>query len=412
MAITQRSLYKTIEKIGEQHYLTDADLLVAILDEIIRNERIKIIGGRIWRLSPKEKKYHLIYEEGKIDPIGKDFRIDLNEYAVFGEVARNRTVLADETNRTLRAHGIIKYSATGIGERIAVDGTMYYEYLMAFNTLEVERELQHLLSIAGQAATHLLQRRRSESKTHELESEMAHARDMQKRILPEHEYSFADYDLYGICLAEKSVGGDFFNYMKTPGYTDRISVAIGDAASKGFPAAVQALFVSGALMMSAEFEAMMSSTLRRLNTIIRAIFPNDKFLTLFYCQLYAGEEGLLIYANAGHSRPIHFHAKTGEVTELAGTGPVLGLLDDASFGIANTNIAKNDVLVLYTDGITEANNGKEEFGEERLIELIKRCSSSDSKTIASKIIEDVQKFSTEDGYSDDKTVVVIKRKDK
>ena len=103
MAITQRSLYKTIEKIGEQHYLTDADLLVAILDEIIRNERIKIIGGRIWRLSPKEKKYHLIYEEGKIDPIGKDFRIDLNEYAVFGEVARNRTVLADETNRALKS---------------------------------------------------------------------------------------------------------------------------------------------------------------------------------------------------------------------------------------------------------------------------------------------------------------------
>ena len=87
------------------------------------------------------------------------------------------------------------------------------------------------------------------------------------------EFSFGSYDLYGVSLPEKTVGGDFFNYYPLDDDPDRMAVSIGDAASKGFSAAVQALFVSGALMMSVEAESRISSMLRRINTINRRIFP-------------------------------------------------------------------------------------------------------------------------------------------
>lgn len=408
--MTQRTLYRLIESIGDREFASDEEMLGTILDEIVQSERTTVTGGRVWKLLPDAKKYRLVYESGNIEPVGKGFEIRLKGYAVFEQVARKRSVLADETNRDLRRRGIIKYSATGIGSRITIGDLAYYEYLMAFNTAEPHPEFKYLLSIAGQAVTQMLTSRRSEAEKRSLLSEMELARDLQRRILPEHEFTFGRYDLYGVSIPEKTVGGDFFNYYSTPGDDDRMAVSIGDAASKGFSAAVQALFVSGALMMSVEAESKISSMLRRINTINRRIFPHERFLTLCYCELFDGEEGLMLYSNAGHCKPIHYHATTGTCSELAVTGPVIGLLPDAHFNVTNTNIAPGDVLLMYTDGISEANNGEDEYEEHRIMDVLRRSARSSAKDICLELIQDVQTFSAQGVYSDDKTVVVIKRR--
>ena len=407
--MTQRTLYRLIENIGSRDFAKEADMLQAILDEIIANERISITGGRVWRLLPEDSSYALLYESGNIEHVGREFTIDLQGYAVFEEVARKRTVLANETNPTLRSKGIIKYSATGVGDRVMVGDTAYYEYLMAFNTTQVDAELRYMLSIAGQAVTQMLQNRRSEAHRKDLLSEMELARDLQRRLLPEHEYVFGRYELYGVSLPEKTVGGDFFNYYDMKEDPDRMAVSIGDAASKGFAAAVQALFVSGALMMSVEAESKISSMIRRINAINRRIFPHERFLTLCYCELFDGDEGLVLYSNAGHPKPLHYHAAEKSITELAVTGPVIGLLNDAQFSVTNTNIMKDDVLVLYSDGISEANDGSEEYGEQRLMGVVERHARKSAKDICLEILQDVQTYSASGRYSDDKTVVVIKR---
>ena len=407
--MTQRTLHRLIENIGSRQFPQEEDMLAAILQEVIAHERTSIMGGRVWKLLPEAKKYQLLYEQGNIEEVGIGFSISLKGYAVFEQVARHRTVLADETNRALRRKGIIKYSATGIGNRVEIGQISYYEYLMAFNTPHVDSELKYMLSIAGQAVTQMLTNRRSEAEKQILLSEMELARDLQRRILPEHEFRFGRYELYGISVPEKTVGGDFFNYYAMEEDPDRMGVSIGDAASKGFSAAVQALFVSGALMMSVEAESKISSMLRRINAINRKIFPHERFLTLCYCELFDGDEGLVLYSNAGHPKPVHYHAFTGTCTELAVTGPVIGLLNDAQFSVTNTNIMENDVLVLYTDGITEANDGNDEYLEQRLMKVIEETATSSAKDICSSILQDVQTFSAHGEYSDDKTVVVIKR---
>ncbi|MBR9978258.1 MAG: PP2C family protein-serine/threonine phosphatase [Bacteroidetes bacterium] len=407
--MTQRTLYRLIENIGSRSFASEEDMLTAILEEIVRSERTSITGGRIWKLLPDDKKYRLVYEHGNIDPVVTGFEIRLKGYAVFEQVARRRTVLANETNHKLREKGIIRYSATGIGNRVEIGEIAYFEYMMAFNAEKVEPELKYILSIAGQAVTQMLNSRRSEAEKRSLQSEMDLARDLQRRLLPEHEYSFGNYELYGISVPERTVGGDFFNYYPLPEDPDRMGISIGDAASKGFAAAVQALFVAGALMMSVETESKISSMLRRINAINHRIFPHERFLTLCYCELFAGEEGLLLYSNAGHSKPIHYHAHSGECTELTVTGPVIGLIPDAQFTVTNTNLLSGDVLLLYTDGISEANDGEVEYGEERIIEIIKRHATGTAKDICLELLQDVQTFSADGVYSDDKTVVVIKR---
>jgi len=266
------------------------------------------------------------------------------------------------------------------------------------------------MSIIGQAVTHLLDRRSSDAEKRVLQNELEHARELQRRILPEHEYRFERYDLYGISLAERIVGGDFFNYLSMPRGGNRQGDAVGDAASKGPQAAVQALLVSGALMMGVEYESRISTMLRHINTINNRIFSNDRFLTLFYCELLDGPDGLTLYANAGHCPPILYRAKTGECSELSVTGPILGLIEDADFSVTNCNILKGDCLVIYTDGITEANNGRSEFGTRRLKNIILKSAGKSAKTICGEIIQSVQVFSASGEYSDDKTVVVIKRR--
>jgi sigma-B regulation protein RsbU (phosphoserine phosphatase) len=410
MAMTQRTLYKTIEKIGTQHFATEEAMLIAILGEIVKNDRINIVGGRIWKLHPEDKLYELMFEEGAIEPVGIGFRINIKDYEVFDEVARYRTILAEETNRTLRRKGIKKYSATGIGHTIKVGRVAYYEYLMAFNTHENEHDPGFMLNIAGQAVTNLLEKRRSDAEKRSLLTEMEHAAELQRQILPEHEYNFGRYELYGISIPDRTVGGDFFNYYQIPDDAGRLAVAIGDAASKGLPAAVQALFVSGALMMSVEHESKISSMLRRINTINRKIFPSDKLLSLFFCELFNVKEGLMLYANAGHPGPIHYHAATKQCTQLAVTGPIIGLIPDASFTVGSLNMMKGDVVLLYTDGITEANNGIDEFGEPGIIESLTAHADRPTKEICQHLLQVVQTFSaTGSIYSDDKTVVVIKR---
>lgn len=407
--MTQRTLYRLIESIGSRAYESDDAMLTSILDEIVQSERTSVTGGRVWKLLPEARKYRLIYESGNIEEVGVGFEIRLKGYTVFEQVARKRTVLADETNRELRRKGIVKYSATGIGNRVTIGDLDYYEYLMAFNTRERDPEFKHILSITGQAVTQLLAGRRSEEEKRILLSEMELARDLQRRLLPEHELSFGRYELYGVSMPEKTVGGDFFNYYRMGDDPDRMAVSIGDAASKGFSAAVQALFVSGALMMSVEAESKIAPMLRRINSINRRIFPHERFLTLFYCELFDGEEGLVLYSNAGHSKPIHYHASTRQCSELAVTGPVIGLVPDAHFGVTNTNIAPGDVLLMYTDGISEANDGNEEYEVPRIMEVVRRNAQRSAKDICIELIQDVQTFSAHGMYADDKTVVVIKR---
>jgi len=191
---------------------------------------------------------------------------------------------------------------------------------------------------------------------------------------------------------------------------DRLAVVIGDAASKGLSAAAQALYVSGALRMGVEYQTKMGTFIGRINKLVSRTFTAEHFVSMVYVELTNSENGLVFYVNAGHNYPILLRANPDNVELLPATGQILGPFPNEKYATEFTTMKKGDVLLLHTDGITDASSENHEmYGQQRLIRKLREYRSKSPREICQFIIEDVQIFSKLIEYSDDKTIVVIKR---
>jgi sigma-B regulation protein RsbU (phosphoserine phosphatase) len=260
--------------------------------------------------------------------------------------------------------------------------------------------------------TSKIKQKRSKTSELSIKADVDKARELQKSILPQHEYSFFDYELYGLSIPAEIIGGDFFDYVQLGEDHDRIGVALGDAASKGISAAAEALYISGALRMASTFEIKIVPFMKRLNRLVSRVFGDDKFSSLFYGEISNDMQGMFIYANAGHNPPMFIKGKTGEITYLHPTGPVLGPTPKAKYTLGSIYFEPGDVLLIYSDGLVEAADTEYVlFGEEALEDALKRYYKMSSKEIALRIIDDIEKYSFNGAYSDDKTLVVVKKRE-
>ena len=406
----QKKLYKTVETIASQLFESEKDMLIAVLKQIVGQKETNILGGRIWQLNVQKELYKLLYQTGKIERINPGFMLTLKGYPVFDLIARDRTILRDETNAVLRKKGIFKYSASGVGEKLKVNGKVYYEYLLALNSDEIDEELRYTLNILATALTSQIKQRKYSVRAKTFKADLDKARELQKSILPEHEYRFHNYELFGITSPAEIVGGDFFDYLEVGDDNQRLGVVVGDAASKGVSAAAEAMYISGAIRMASSFEIKISPLMKRVNQLVNKIFTDDKFASLFYGELSDDKGGLFLYANAGHNPPIFIRSNSETIIKLNPTGPVIGPTPNAKYGIENINFLKNDILVIYSDGVIDSTDQDfNYYGEERFINKIKAVKHNTVKEIAYTILEDVVKFSKKGKYNDDKSLVIIKR---
>ena len=409
----QRKLHKLVETISSGKFDSETDMLITAINKIVDNENIDINGGRIWKLEESKRVYKILYQTGNVDRIDSNFVLKIDDYPIFDIITKERTILGHETNEVLREAGIFKYSASGVGSRKKIGNKYFYEYLLALNSNIIDEDFRITLNIIATALTSQIKQKRSSAKEKHLRADLDKARQLQKSILPEHEYRFYEYELYGITSPAEIVGGDFFDYLEFGEDSERLGIAIGDAASKGVSAAAEAMYISGALRMANGFEIKISALMRKMNQLVNKIFEDDKFASLFYGELTNHRSGLFMFANAGHNPPMLLRNKTGEIELLNPTGPLLGPAPNAKYYIESVNIHPGDALVMFSDGVTEsANKDFEHYGEERLISVIKEVVNSTAKEIAYQILEDVIKFSDDGQYTDDKTLVIIKRKSK
>lgn len=408
--MNQHRLYRTIEALGDQQFRTDDQLLAHVLQQIIANEEIPIRGGRIWKLDSTTGTYRLIHQVGEIEVIEKNFRLNVLDYPMFLQLPKKGTILGTESNRYLRQRGIAAYSATGVGDRVRWKDHVLFKYVLAINADYLKEDMTYALNIIGNALTVRLKSRKIQKAAEELQRDLDKARDIQKSILPQHELRFNQYDLYGISLPDRIVGGDFFDYLQTADEKDRLAVAIGDAASKGLSAAAQALYVSGALRMGVEYQTKMGTLIARINRLVNRTFSTEQFVSLVYLEINNTERGLLFYVNAGHNHPILLRAKTDEVEMLRATGQLLGPFPAERYRTEFALMDRGDILLLYTDGISDAANERRElYGEQRLIAKLRELKLKTPREICQLILEDVQQHNRLVEFSDDKTLVVIKR---
>jgi sigma-B regulation protein RsbU (phosphoserine phosphatase) len=232
---------------------------------------------------------------------------------------------------------------------------------------------------------------------------LAEARQIQMSILPKRAPRAGPFELSGFTAPAEIVGGDFFDFIPV---SERIwGVAIADAAGHGLPAALQVRDVYTGLRMGVARDFKIVRTVERLNRIIHQSRMTTKFVSLFYGEIE--EEGNFIYVNAGHPPPLHFHAKG--VTTLKQTGMVLGPSGNAAYSRGFLNFEKGDALLLYTDGMIEATDGKgKEFGIERLKKAFLGLREKPAAEITRALVDRIGEFTGGRPAEDDRTVVVVK----
>ena len=407
-----RQTYKLVENLASGKFSDEVSLLKSLVKEIVNDDSFEINGGRIWELSGEGEEYLLRFQYGNVTEIPEGYILRISEQKhLFEKISEHRTVLNREKDSFLKSKGIRIYSATAVGDLVKKGDKKYYQFIISFNAEEILQSFFETLTIISSVATVAMRNLSQQVQQDKINYDLIQASEIQRNLLPEHYREFHDYKIFGICIPDSAVGGDYFDYFAQQGDEDeRLGIVISDAASKGLPAAIQALFVSGAIRMGKSFSTKISQLISRLNTLIFDTFLYERFVTLFYCELTLSSNRLVLYANAGHCEPIHYSPQKDRVKVLRSTGGLLGLLREQKFGVENTQMRPGDVLLLYTDGITESRNKDGEiFGTDRLEEMIKKHHKKTAKGIAYSLIEEVQKFTSNSPFNDDKTLVVIKR---
>jgi sigma-B regulation protein RsbU (phosphoserine phosphatase) len=239
-------------------------------------------------------------------------------------------------------------------------------------------------------------------------AELAVGQEIQLSLLPKACPEAPGWEFCASYSAARIVGGDFYDFCDLTRKPPRLGLVIADVAGKGVPAALF-MALSRTIIRATAFSGRSpASALTRANQLILKDSQAEMFLTAVYAVLEL-DTGRLIYANAGHNRPLWRHVADGTVTELDQRGIVLGAFDEISLEEQRLNLAPGDALILYTDGVTEAvNEAGDMFGEDRLREVVAAHPSSAAE-IVDAICGALAAFTGGAEPADDVTVVVVRR---
>jgi len=236
--------------------------------------------------------------------------------------------------------------------------------------------------------------------------DLRQAGDIQRGMLPDEAPKMARAELAGFNAPCRTVGGDYYDFFSYP--NDCVGLALGDVSGKGMPASLMMMALQSRVQVLAEDPGDLGSFMMRLNKATCAQCPSNRFITFFFCVLDT-TSGDLKFANAGHNPPIVVRA-SGEAQMLEGGGPVLGIVPFATYQEQHAHLDPGDMLVLYSDGVTEANNPDyEEYGEERFIEVLQRCRNEPATAIVQAVTKSVADFTAGAPQADDITLAVAKR---
>jgi hypothetical protein len=261
-----------------------------------------------------------------------------------------------------------------------------------------DRDREFCASVADQAAValeNLRLRRRG--------AEVDMALEIQRHLLPKDLPSVAGYGIAARWQPSRTVAGDYYDVL--PLDDGRLGLCIADAAGKGMPAALMMSNLQAAVRALAPPAPPPADLCRQLNDILSGSVAAGKYISFFYADLDP-RTGAIRYCNAGHNRPLLLRAD-GSAERLAEGGAVLGAFPDRSYVGAAVEVARGDRLVMYTDGVTEAESpGGEEFGEARLLEVLRANASAGAEAIDRAIVDAVSTFSPGD-LRDDATLLVL-----
>ncbi len=239
-----------------------------------------------------------------------------------------------------------------------------------------------------------------------LDSELAVAREIQARLLPVVLPEISGYQVAAANRPCHEVGGDYFDVLSKD--RDCAAFAIGDVSGKGIPAALLMATLHGALHAQVHSRRPLAQRVRNLNRLVYESTAPGTFITFFHGEL-CPRTGEVTYINCGHNPPVHVD-RQGRISKLERGGLLLGAIEECEYEEGTVTLLPGEMLVLYTDGVTEAQGkGKRQYGEKRLFGVLKQCCGKAAQQVLQAVVDDVERFCQGIPQADDITLMVICR---
>ena len=398
--------------------------------DLITNERLdQVISARSdisYQDDDPDKRIHYLF----IDQDGPD---TVSDMSVIIEVTYSNALLDSERNRTL-------YFFSGVGCFAILIGVLLTLWASRLITAPISNIVEDVDQIAKGCLDHRIrgmelrefirleqsinlmvkQIRTISEEIERRKTELSIASEIQQSFLPETLPRIPGYTIAARNLPAKEVGGDFYDVIcydyPCAGQDNSMregsglfGVLIADVSGKGVPAALFMALSRTIVRVTAKNEPDIRDAIILANKFITSDARTGMFVSLFYALVTEGGD-LMTYVNAGHNPPVHYHASDKSAGLLREGGVVLGVDDEAGYQMREADLHAGDIMVMYTDGVTEAvNTYLQEYGTERLFMVIKENAEKPADGIIDSILEDVSAFTRDCDQFDDITLVVLKR---
>lgn len=399
---------------------------VALLSARGLDETLDQVASLVFEAVPAERCIIMLRDEtsadgmlikvarlrGKKDPI-EEVRISRT---VMDEVLKNgKSVLTADAqhdpkyfSQTMALQGIRSVLAVplSVDER-TIFGLIYadsptYEATFTEEHLNILTTLASVASIRVENASLMEERLERERMERELEL----ATEIQQRFQPSAPPIIAGYEFQGISFSCYEIGGDYYDFV--PRHDGRMLVALGDVSGKGTAAALLMSSVHAAIHAQVAAKTSLEEAITSVNKYLAENTPANRFVTLFAAELEPST-GVMKYINAGHNPPLVAKID-GSIDQLSAGGLPLGLMSQAEFEVGEMRLAEGETLVVYSDGVSEANNIEgEEYGMERLINVVKTHSGASAAGLRDKVESSLSAFTQTAPANDDITLVIVKR---
>lgn len=403
-------------------------VVVGLLGSARLEETLQTVAALVFEAVPAERVLIMFKDEHADDDLsvriavakvrGQD--IDTNDIrisrGVMQEVMREgKSVLTSDaqhdprfSGQTMMLQGIRSVLAVPLAVNDKIFGLIYADS----PTEEVsftEQHLQILSTLSSVAAIRVENAQLLEESFEgaRMEQELKFAIEIQQNLQPNSPPPVDGYEFQGISFSCYEIGGDYYDFIPRP--DGKMLIALGDVSGKGTAAALLMSSLHAAIHGQIAAKATLPETVNAVNAYLAANTPSNRFVTLFLAELDP-TNGELTFINAGHNPPLVVHPD-GKAEQLASGGFPLGILGTAVYDVGHAQLSAGGALVIYSDGVSEAANlAGEEFGVERLAEVVKKNLVKSAAGLRDSVEKSLSDFSQTAPAGDDITLVIVKRK--
>ncbi len=405
-AMERQLLYEVGKKLSSTLNIDDVlKLILGSLQKVVGFD-----GGAVFLINEEKNEVSAVYSEGYGQADEEYVRLKIGQGLVGWVAKTGEAVIVPDVTKDTRYVQARPETKSEIVLPIKIDGRIIGVLNLesnkggAFN----RKGLELITVFASQAAISIeraiLHKKMLDSQR--LEEQLAIARQIQATFLPKAKPSLAGYDIAGVNIPSGEVGGDYYDFIRIIEHHTGISIA--DVAGKGIPASLIMASFRASLIAEIRNNYAIRVICKKVNALIYESVERENYVTAVYGVLDSKND-IFTFTNCGHNQPILLR-RDDRVEFLKEGGLALGVVPDTDYEERPIFLQSGDLILFYTDGVTEARGlSGEEFGQGRLMSIMKDCRKLSAEEIIHKIYDEVKKFASESHIFDDLTMIALKK---